>query len=160
MDEEESGCYISQFEFAKIVERLDILQQFKHTANRPGKSVVNKFETVITEVVGSKYDSNLFLDFENCLLQEKQKIRSAYARIETTMRKNQQKRKPLSHDLPSDKAFISSTQYPTLVIFPQRKAEEERYHFKLYCWWTNKDHSWNWITVSTLALTHLYKRGQ
>ena len=36
-----------------------------------------------------------------------------------------QKGKPLSHDLPTDKPFISSEQYPTLVIGNPR--EEERY---------------------------------
>ena len=60
-ENESELVYISQFEFASIVEKLKLMSQFKHN----GTAVVNKFETVITEVVGSKYD-NVLLDFKNC----------------------------------------------------------------------------------------------
>ena len=127
MAEDESELvYISQFEFATIVDSLKILTQFKHKSKSPGKDVVNKFETVITEVVGSKYD-NVFLDFKNCSASERNKIRSAYTRIETKMRKNVQNKKKMSHDLPSDKAFISSEEYKTLIFFTSRQSVDERY---------------------------------
>ena len=102
---------------------MDLLEQFKHKANRPGKSVVNKFETVISEVVRYKYDSNITLDFTNCLAAEKNKLRSAYTRIETKMRKNLQQRKKLSHNLPGDNALISSEEYKTLIFINQQSDE-------------------------------------
>ena len=107
-DGENEVVFISQIEFADIVEDMDILKQFS------GRHVVNKFEIVVAAVVRNKYE-NVRLDFENCSTAEKSKLRCAYNRIEKKIRTNSKRKKNLSYEL-ENKAFISSDQYKTLII--------------------------------------------
>ena len=108
-DGENEIVFISQIEFANIVEDLDVLKQFS------GRHVVNKFEIVVEAVVRWKYENNVRLDFENCSTAEKSKLRCAYNRIEKKIRTNSKRKKNLSYEL-ENKAFISSDQYKTLII--------------------------------------------
>ena len=117
-DEENELVYISEKEFANIVDDRGLLKSFSGNQQRP-KHTVNKFETVITEVVGSKYD-NVHLDFIGCLEVERNRLRSAFTRIEKKMRTNSKAGKNLSDGLPGDKPFISSDQYKTLVVSTPR----------------------------------------
>ena len=120
-EEAKEEVFISQYEFAKTIEKLpNLFSQFKF------KTVVNKFETVIKEVLRSKYDS-VYLDFDNCSVSERNKLRSAYKRLEIKMRKNSNNKKDLSHGLPTDKAFISSDAYKTIVVCPPVPPAHERY---------------------------------
>ena len=119
--------YISQAEFAtRVEERPHLTAQFKSK-----RGTINKFEIVIREIVESKYDES-YLDFENCDILERKKLRSAYDRIIKKMRRNVQNRKSLSHDLPNDKPFICSSDYPTLVVYAPNPVHERYIHKYIY----------------------------
>ena len=108
--------YISEKEFANIVQDLGVLKRFSGNQKRP-KHAANKFESVITEVIGSKYD-HVHLDFLGCSEVERNRLRSSFTRIEKKMRTNSKAGKKLSDGLPGDKCFISSEQYKTLIVSP------------------------------------------
>ena len=111
---ENESVFISQLEFSNIVQTLPkLFKRFR------GKHVVNKFEEVIPEVIRSKYD-HVHLDFIGCTATERNKLRSAFTRIEKKMRTNSKAGKNLSDGLPGDKPFISSDQYKTLVVSTPR----------------------------------------
>ncbi len=122
MDGESEVVYISQFEFAKIVQELpNLLKRFK------SKHITNKFEQIVSEVVGSKYGKNIHLDFVGCNSNERDKLRSAYVRIEMKIRANSKNGKPYSSGLSTDKPFISSDAYPTLVVSTVQPPKNDRY---------------------------------
>ena len=127
-DGESESVFISQFEFASIVQELPkLLKRFK------GKHIINKFEDVVTEVVGSKYTNNVHLDYVGCTSKERQKLRSAFVRIEKKIRQNSKNGKPYSFGLPGDKPFISSEAYPTLVVSIVQPPKNERYLLPKSC---------------------------
>ena len=121
------SVYISQYEFATIIEEKPaLLSQFK------GKGrIINKFEIVVREAIDSKYD-DIFLNFETCLESERKKLRRAYERIAEKIRRNVQTKKKPSHDIPNDKTFISSENYPTLVVYIPPPDQAERYIYILF----------------------------
>ena len=123
-DEENELVYISEKEFANIVDDRQLLKSFSGNQQRP-KHTVNKFETVITEVIGSKYD-NVHLDFIGCLEVERNRLRSAFTRIELKIRTNSKNKKPFSHDLDPSKPFISSELYKTIIVSSPRPSKNER----------------------------------
>ena len=121
--QEQEVVWISHKEFADLVEEHECLKRF--SGNVTGKHTVNKFEFVINEVIGIKYD-NVNLDFINCSPAERNKLRSAFTRIEKQIRKNSRRKKPLSFELDSAKAFISSEDYKTLFVYPTHPSTNER----------------------------------
>ena len=114
------SVYISDVEFANIIETLDLLKQFR------GKRVENKFEIVATEVLASKYDRNVtYLDFVNCSPLERKTLRNDYARIEKIIRDNSNRQRKLSFGLDADRPFLSSEKYKTLIVSSPHSADEE-----------------------------------
>ena len=61
---ESEMVFISDVEFANIVQELNLLKQFR------GKKIPNQFEIVTREVVASKHE-NVQLDFKNCSAKER-----------------------------------------------------------------------------------------
>ena len=122
-EQEQEVVWISHKEFADLVQEYNCLEQFSgiHT----GKHTVNKFEIVINEVIGHKYD-NVNVDFINCSPAERNKLRSAFTRIEKQIRKNCRRKKPWGFELDSAKAFISSEDYKTLFVYPTHPSTNER----------------------------------
>ena len=102
---------ISDVEFANIAQSLPKL----FSRNR-GKKIVNEFEHVIREVVGSKHDESISLDFEKCLPKERNTLRNEYARIKKQIKTNIKLSKKWSTGLDANNTFISSEKYKTLVV--------------------------------------------
>ena len=119
-EEENELIYISFKEFAQIVQDRNCLGRF--SARKIGKHTVNKFEFVISEVIGFKYDE-VNVDFINCSSAERNKLRSAFTRIELQIGKNRKRGNPYSVGLADDKPFISSEQYKTLFVFPPKPSK-------------------------------------
>ena len=109
--------YISEVEFLNLVEDLHVLTQFR------GKQVVNKYQIVSQAVIEDKYDDT-YLDFDNCLPEEKQKLRNDYMRIEKIFQRNQRNGDNLSFGLDENRPFITSELYPTLVVSPPQDPSE------------------------------------
>ena len=121
MDSESELVYMSDVEFANIIQKLPRL-----TSQFRGKTVPNKHELIITEVIGSKYD-NVFLDFKNCSPKERMQLRNEYTRIDKQMQTNSRNKKERSFGLDGNRTFISSELYPTLlVVSPPKKSNTER----------------------------------
>ena len=116
---ESEMLYISDVEFANIAQTLNVFKP-----NR-GKHVVNEFEQIIRQVVGSKHD-DIFLDFENCLPKERKKLRNEYVRIKKAITPNIQHSKKWSHGLDANRPFISSELYKTLVVSVPQPTPNER----------------------------------
>ena len=124
---ENEPVFISEYEFANIVEVRKIMKNFSGNQKRP-KQTPNKFESVITEVIGSKYD-NVHLDWLNCSEKERNKLRSSFKRLETRMTKNLKRGKPLSHEFDPKKPFFSKELYKTIivqVVFSPSPSRNER----------------------------------
>ena len=119
MEFEQELVFISDSEFANIVQKLKVLKKFS------GKKVQNKYQLVTKEVFEHKYD-DAYLDFEKCSSLEKQKLRNDYMRIEKALQRNSRHGKDLSFGLDGSRPFISSEFYPTLVVSPPRFLEIER----------------------------------
>ena len=115
------SLYISYVEFANIVEDRKSLKDFR------GRSITNQFEIVIREVVGSKYDSNITLNFETCCPKERKRLRTEYDRLKKKMRNNSNRGRKLSFELDGTRPFISSQLYPTLIVStPHQPPPQER----------------------------------
>ena len=115
--------YMSDVEFVNILKSLPktLTSQFR------GKTVPNKHEIIINEVIGSKYD-NVFMNFKNCEPRERMQLRNEYTRIEKQMTTNSKNKRDSAFGLDGNRTFISSELYPTLlVVSPPKKSETERY---------------------------------
>ena len=122
MDSESELVYMSDVEFANTIQKLPRL-----TSQFRGKTVPNKHELIITEVIGSKYD-NVFLDFKNCSPKERMQLRNEYTRIEKQMTTNSKNKRDSAFGLDGSRTFISSELYPTLlVVSPPKQSKTERY---------------------------------
>ena len=115
--------YMSDVEFVNTLKSLPktLTSQFR------GKTVPNKHEIIVKEVIGSKYD-NVFMNFKNCEPRERMQLRNEYTRIEKQMTTNSKNKRDSAFGLDGNRTFISSELYPTLlVVSPQKNSKTERY---------------------------------
>ena len=121
MEPESQMLSISDVEFANIAQSLPKL----FSRNR-GKRIVNEFELVIREIVGSKHEDDIILDFENCLPKERKDLRNDFVRIKKEIQTNIRLKEKWSSGLDANRTFISSEKYKTLVVSVPRPAKNER----------------------------------
>ena len=118
MESESELIFISEVEFCNLVEELHLLKQFS------GTQVQNKYQIVSQAVIEDKYDY-VYLDFDICKPEEKIKLMNEYKRIERIFQRNQRNGTNLSFGMDSNRPFLSSELYPTLVVSPQDDPLED-----------------------------------